>query len=553
MNRHFLLAAMLTFGAVTASAEAPFRLVLERQGTSGLDVRLEDINGHSVDVPQSSTLTLSIEKGELRRVAPKQGVWTNPYSEAVVGVLPDFEFRSTHPFWADDVTIRGMLVSQRPPVKSRPLVIGVRPHWAVGLALSIIGALLFSGLGVGQKTEPTRKTISAGAAAALIAGIVAFFAADSKVVWQVIGFKDETPLRPQSYFLLGLLLSGIGVRPLVRRLTGQSEDKETPLTVETIQDRVNVLLSGESVSKPFRDEVRAILFDPEYISNHPEFLGRVEAGLAGAKVKGKLPEGLSGHLAPRLEDVYRGSYRSNFQSRIRGTIDAAGQLIRWENSIHYEYVHNESDATQPAIKFGQSAEIPPPLRDAPEGALTSFGRIFQSVSVSLRDVSGTATLTYLGNKGKTLLRTDGSEVVAPPRIDVDFVHTPRHEVEAKFTFLFPERFVKADKVVVDIEFEYVSEIDDGVLFVTVGKLTHGYHLSLDFTPKVKLDIAAFEWKLPLSDTTRIEEDGAHLDGWLLPGNGVGIAWHGARDAVAAQNVTPRPSLVRRVLGWRPWK
>jgi hypothetical protein len=124
-----------------------------------------------------------------------------------------------------------------------------------------------------------------------------------------------------------------------------------------------------------------------------------------------------------------------------------------------------------------------------------------------------------------------------------------------FDFSLPAE-LKGGTVIVTIDLDYVSEIDDGVYFVRVAALTAGCHLNLDFVPPLKLDIVEFEWKVPgLESSTTIDLDKgeAHLPGWLLPGNGVSVAWHGAKNAGAGvvRRDAERHGVVRRVLGFLP--
>ncbi|HEV7426937.1 MAG TPA: hypothetical protein VGQ46_11265 [Thermoanaerobaculia bacterium] len=280
---------------------------------------------------------------------------------------------------------------------AKPLVIPVPPHPLIALALALLGAVLLALLPLSQVTATHGKK-AATIGAALVAGTIAFFAADSKTIWKFVGFQDQTPLRPQSYFLLGIAISAIGVRPLIEKITGGKPISS--LTPEQVRDQVVGLLSGDTVRAPFRDEVRSMLFDSEYVRAHPEIVGRLDTALADAKLALGLPEGLADHLAPRLDHIYAAAHRRDYHVKIKASLEPEKRQMAWQHSIYYEYIPRRSSA-EPEITLRHAAEIPPLLLRESVANLTSFGTVFQSLRLSVQKKQGGDRLEY-ESKGTTL-------------------------------------------------------------------------------------------------------------------------------------------------------
>jgi hypothetical protein len=536
-----------------------FRVVLERQGNSGIDIHLADVNDRSLDLPPGSKLHVTIINGELRQLSGAHALWQRGY-DGPADALPDFEFRSTNSYWPDDIEMKA---SVQPPgagaVKSKPLVVSLRPKAIVGFLLAFGGALLIAVYKVPQKKR-TRVSIAAGLGGAFAAAVIAFFAVDRKIVWQFVGFKDETPVRPQSYFLLGLMISAIGVRPLINKLTGQDES-ESRLTAQGVHDEIKALLASDALQQPFRDELRAMLFDAEYLEQNPDLAARIEFELAAVKAGRKLPEGLGEYFAPRLNSIYSGSYRRNFQTTIKGAINPTAQYIEWTYSVVYEYVRNAADlSVEPELAFAQTAEIPPRLRGN-HAQLMRFGPLFQTLQLTITDaISGTRLVFQHIEGSHELACTSFSPGLAEPdAIPVVFeTEEETNQLAAAFSYKLPDA-LRRHAITVVIDLKYVSDIEDGVSYVRVSRPTHGYRLNVSLPEGVKLEIVEFEWKLKdQNDPTAIDMPNgvAILPGWLMPGNGVCVGWRGTKTAAARVSTSggtqKQPGMVRRMLHSLPW-
>jgi hypothetical protein len=556
---------MLVFGscllAVPAFTQEAFRIVLVRQGNSLIDSHLSDVNDRVVAVPAGSQLTVKVVNGEIRELAKRATTWVRVY-EAPVASMPDFEFRSSNPYWPDDISLTASL---QPPhaaaVKTNsPLVIVVPPKATTAFPLALLGAVLIAGHKVFEKPR-TRSSMAAAIGGALAAATIAFFVVDSKTVWQFVGFKDETPLRPQSYFLLGLMISAIGVRPLVNALRGRQSETDATLTAKDVQEQISTLLSSDKLQEPFRNELRAILFDPAYLKNNPEIATRVDVELAAEKAGRALPEGLADHLAPRLHSIYSGSHRRNFQTTINAVFRPADHCIEWAYHIVYEYVRNANDpSTDAEVGFSQKAHIPAYLRNVSQSQLSTFGPIFQSLQMTLTNsaTGERAQFEHVSGGVELVCASRSATLPAPVAIPVTFESDEEtKQLSAEFAYKLPDA-LRRHPLTVAIDLRYISEIDDGVSYVRVSRLTQGYRLNVTLPAGVKSEIVEFEWKMRNQDPTTIDLTNglAILPGWLMPGNGVCVAWRGTKAAADAVNIThgdtKPPGLVRRMLTLLPW-
>jgi hypothetical protein len=393
----------------------------------------------------------------------------------------------------------------------------------------------------------------------LFAGVLAWVAVETKEVWSFFGF-EKPPLRTQSYLLLGLALGAFNPRKLIGKLTRESEDEA--LTARQVQQQITDLLTTENLRKPFREELEQMLFDEKYVSEQsPNVIGRLEVGLQAAKNKVKLPADLSSYLSPRLTRMYLGSYRRNFEVTWTARIEPEADQIVWKRRTYYEYVRNDArPSTDPELSSTITATIPVPMREQSPTALQRFGPVVRSIGFSIRDFDGGTTLKFQGTQG-TVLRPvvdkDGGPAATP--VDVVFEYDDSTKVvEAKFSFAFPEAFRAMRVVSVVIESECVGELADGLAFLWVSQPTFRYSASLQFEPKLPhdYDIAVFEWTEQGRNTTSRDETAgyAKLTGWLMPGNGVCIAWRGTTEGPASvtRDVAP-PSLAQRVLRFLPWR
>jgi hypothetical protein len=560
------LAVATSAGAMTAQA-APcdeFRVLVEQRGSSGFVIRLVDVQDHGYIPPKPVTLTVTASDGLIR---PVSGDREQPFNASYRGTFPvstpfpAFEFKTTGEWWPEDVNIAATVeVPQLPPAYSKPLVVAVPPPVATALALALVGALLWSFLQIAHASRRDRKTILVALALGVAAGIVAYFAASTPFIWQAVGF-EASPLKPQSYFLLGLAISVIGVRRLLQKITGMQD--ETPaVTPESLRSEIITLLDGDRLRRPFLDEVRKVIFDDLYVTRNAHLIPRLEFALAAAKAGATIPDGLTDHVSAGLEPLYAGSYRRDYHARFDGTIDLGSRTIDWTHTIYYEFVRNTADtATEPEIKFSHVANVPELLqKQSTRGELESLGTIVKSLRFSIRDAAGGSPISYKGTEGRTLIRTEAPPgVTCAESIDVTLTHhAADKEVSAKFEWPFPPDHRQTKAVRVEIETKTVGELKDGVTYFRVSRLTQGFHVYLKITPPLQLDIVEFDWKHAKTAEPDIDQKAgtAHLTGWLLPGNGVCISWSGTKDLagdVKGERERKSSSLARRMLDSLPWK
>lgn len=384
---------------------------------------------------------------------------------------------------------------------------------------------------------------------------MAFFTAEMQVVWQLIGF-EASPLRPQSYFLLGLAIAAIGVRKLLQKITGATSG-EVPLTPEVLRQEVMTVLGSDAVRRPFRDEVRAIVFDDNYVSRHPHLIPRLEFALAAAKANKSIPEGLTDHVAPRLELLYSGAYRQNCRTKVGGTIDVPSRSISWRHSHYYEVIRTAEDAV-PEVKFSHVTHLPSSWHPASRRQLEALGTAISKIRLCVGDGAGGILLEYEASEGTALaLKDPVPGVAADPDLELTFTYDQAvEEVSVGFCYTLPAALRQTPKVVVTIDTESVSALEDGVIYQRMSRLTQGLQVQLDFSPPLQLDIVAFEWLHPELQPTKIDRERgfAYTTGWLLPGNGFCMAWSGTKNLIHAVTQVPEAgSLVRRVLDFFRWR
>jgi hypothetical protein len=533
-------------GALPVAADVPhdFRVVLEQSGRSGLSVRLTDIAGNDYHRQFPAQVVLNIHDGKVRLLGSSD--WTSTFiKEYPAGTeIPEFEVQGRNRWWPNDVTVIPSVAG----VPGKKLVVKMAPPEETAVALSLIGGWFWSLIELAHERKRNRKKVLTALALGAAAGIVAFFTAESEMIWKFIGF-EASPLRPQSYFLLGLAISVIGVRKLLQKITGASSDAP-PLTADLVRQEMVTVLNSDAVRAPFRDEVRAIVFDDNYVIRHPHLIPRLEFALSAAKANKSIPDGLTDHVAPRLELLYSGSYRQNCQTRVSGTIDVPSRSISWTHSHYYELIQTGDEAA-PEVKFSHVTHLPESLASLPPGRLKALGGAITSVRFGIKDGSGAVLLEYEGTEGEVLSLQNAVGATADAEMELAFGYDQRAaEVDVSFCYVLPPALRQTRKVVVTIQTESVSALEDGIIYQRMSKLTQGLHLQLEFNRAMELDIVEFEWRHPELQTTTIdlEHGAAHSTGWLLPGNGFCMAWSGTKALLGdVTNVPKTRSLVRRVL------
>ena len=518
-------------------ASDEYHLVLKRQGRSQLSV-----NAAMCDGTEVRNLPPELDGGVLTLEVSRGGEVTN-------ATIPHFklgqkvEYSSKTPYWPDEITITAHLRKQAEI--SGELTLTPQVPSPVGFLIALVGAAAATIVRVGFKGQRSAIAIIYAVIGIGLAAAVAFIGVEWDIIWKIFGF-EKPPLGSQAYLFLGIALGAFDPQRLLRKITRQ-EEKEESLTARGVLTEITTHLSAENVRKPFRDELHAMLFDHKYVVDHPEIIGRLDVALAAAKARASLPKELNEHLASRLERVYLGSYRTDFLVNIVARVDVAAGAIEWNRKVHYKYVRNAVDtSTDPEVVVYWIVHVAEPMRKA---GIETLGQVFKSIQLSIRDARGGPAICYEGSSGKQLRGV--TESVGAPPIEVEFSHDADvDELKAGFTFSFPGEFRQMPAVIVEIEADYVSELEDGVLFAQVTQPTYGYHVTAQFTPKVKYDIVEFEWKQKGRETTRIDQKkgAADLDGWLMPGNGVCVGWTGTKTAVTPVVAKRQsPSLKQRVL------
>ncbi|HEV7484638.1 MAG TPA: hypothetical protein VGQ65_03065 [Thermoanaerobaculia bacterium] len=474
-----------------------------------------------------------------------------------------YEISSPSRLWPEETSIHAVVFDSAGHVVGEAILKDVvlrAPAW-FGLLMALIGAAIAAFVRIGFTHDRTLSSVLYGLLGILFAGILAWVAVETNEVWSFFGF-EKPPLRTQSYLLLGLALGAFNPRKLLSKLTQESEDEA--LTARQVQKQITELLTTENLRKPFREELEQMLFDEKYVSEQsPAVIGRLEVGLLAAKNKVKLPADLSNYLSPRLTRMYLGSYRRNFEATWVARIESEAKQIVWKRRTYYEYVRNDArPSSDPEVTSIITATIPMPLREQSSAALRRFGPVMRSITFSIRDFDGGPPLKFEGSQGTQLhpmVDKDGGPATHAP-VDVGFEYDDRAKsVEAKFSFAFPEAFRAMRVVSVVIESECVGELTDGLAFLRVAQPTFRYSASLQFEPKLphNYDIAVFEWKEQGRDTTSLDEEtgAVQLTGWLMPGNGVCIAWRGTTEGSGSVSgeVAAGPSLAQTVLRFLRWR
>ncbi|HUP59593.1 MAG TPA: hypothetical protein VNA69_04150 [Thermoanaerobaculia bacterium] len=562
MKKHVLpLLVMLV--AVVALQGEPVRVQLKQQGRSGIVVNYLDCDGDAVrTLPKDLSIQVSATDAYVRPFSNTPQQWRRRSEPSRAHQGDQYEIRSTSPWWPEETTIRATVhdaAGQLIDDETLENILPRAPAW-FGFVIAMAGAVAAAIVRIGFARKRSLSSILYGAFGVLFAAALAWTAVETKEVWNFFGF-EKPPLRSQSYLLLGMALGAFDPQKLIKKLTRQAE--EEPLTARDVHDRITGLLTAENIRKPFREELEEMLFDQKYISEHPKVIGRLEGALEAAKNKVNLPKDLSNYLAPRLTRMYLGSYRRNFRLTMNATIDAAAGLIAWKRRTYYEFVRNDALAqTGPEVTSSVITTIPQKLRNQSAASFEKFGTVLKAIRLSIRDFTGGPSLTFEGREATRLVPVDQADgSVVPPPIDVTFKYHPEeHSVEAVFKYAFPDAFQRMPVVSVDIEKEFISELEDGLSFLRVAQPTFGYSVQTNFTPSLPhpYEIAVFEWTEVGRNTSKYDskEGSAQLTGWLMPGNGLCIAWYGTKDAVAGvAKTSPKPpeSMAQRMLRFLPWR
>src|SRR6185369_12498967 len=136
-----------------------------------------------------------------------------------------------------------------------------------------------------------------------------------------------------------------------------------------------------------------------------------------------------------------------------------------------------------------------------------------------------------GTSGKKLLllkeAPKGCE--APREIEVRLAYNPeKAELLFAYDFDLLPPFKGKNSVTIEQSARWRGKAEDGIYSVKLGRLTLGYHLRYRFTPEIRDDRVLFVWRSLWKQYQEEEKKPGIVDlsGWLLPGNGVCLAYTG---------------------------
>ncbi len=477
-----------------------------------VSVKMLDLDDNAMVFAKPVTLVIEAEGGEISRDGQEWG------TRVAIPVTNGKEIRQ--------IKVRGKGIS---PVKISLTATAdaenvhaysthamtIPPHWVWSLLAAMVGGVIWSIFDFLRALKRGRFVpleLLAGLGLGIVLGSIAFILAQIEAVWNLVGIKPDA-VKPQSYVCLGLILSALGVDWLLDKIFGRTSGK--PDWVDAVGEKLE-----------------GILYDGKYLVANPSALPRVKSSLREATFP-HVEKELYDYLGDRMESVFKASYRRNFTAIIEGAHD--GTTISWKEEDSYVYVVSPDDpATDPEVMFAYEDDIPDAHWNTPLEELERFGTVVRELKL----ICGTddlGYLTYVSQPGTKELRLQDAGKYAgepdlDPKIDVTFGRVDEDEtpqISFRYQFRFPKKLRAKGEIHVYAEGKWDTRARDDVYFLRLSKLTHDLTVQCTFEPKARVETVKYEWKRATEEPP-LRPGIAQCHGWLLPGNGVCVAWYGVR-------------------------
>lgn len=516
-----VIGAPLAANGAAVPANTEFRVELTQKGST-VRVEARDVTNATITFAVPATVEFSADEPILQGDDDK---WkTRVLKKTLPGEkMPRVSLKPSL-LWPEEVEVRVRVTPDgaKPQLESTDAD-RQPPQWAA-LVGALLGALAWMLIDWHRVTKTEGRWIAL--AGAIVAGFIAFAAPKLEAFWDAIGLKPEA-FQPQTYVLLGLATSYIGVGRLLAKVTGR---ESKPMTSEEVKNEfVKVLDQGDAVRKPVREELGDILFGDNYIRQHPELVTNTLGRVLRLHYADYPPPDLTTYLDPRLTQLCKSSYRETVETFL--DVKKSGELLYWAETTSYDFIRNPAErALGPDIRLAHEEEIPPSLRDA--GNLTSLGTLVKRLEISVSEERA-GEVRYRGETGNRLDLAFHRGVDAPASLEVVLKPTDDGKyIKLELDFTFPEKLRDCNRVRVKTRMEWVSKLEDGVYFSRSARLTHKYRLVYDFGD-VFVDKVPYEWRLQWEDYKDGEDEAGIIDlpRWLLPGNGVCLWYSPNRQKV----------------------